>query len=340
MRRARSGATGGSRAVLLLILVAVLAGTVVLSLRLGAAELAMRDVLGALFAYNDSSYEQNVVSTLRLPRTVLGMAAGAALAVAGAAMQAVTRNPLASPAILSVNAGAAFGVVTAVSIFGLTGPSSYLWFSFAGGAVAALLVYVIGSQGAGGASPAKLALAGVIVASLLSSWTTAVLLFDQQSLDVVRFWLVGSLAGRSTHVLSIAAPFQTVMVLLLVLSGSQLNVISMGDERARSLGMNTGRVRGAVLAMVVVAAGATVAATGPIGFVGLAVPHMVRSFTGPDYRAITVGSLLVGPIVLLGADILGRVAFRPTEIQVGVVTALIGAPFLIGLARRRGAISL
>ncbi len=340
MSRTRALDSSTGRAFALFSLLVLLAGTVALSLRLGAADVTLRDVTHALFAYDESSYEQNVVRTLRLPRTLLGLSAGAALAVAGAAMQAVTRNPLASPAILGVNAGAAFGVVVAVSVFGLTGPLSYLWFSFVGGAAAAFLVYVIGAQGTGGASPAKLALAGVIVASLLSSWTTAVLLFDQQSLDVVRFWLVGSLAGRSTRVLTIAAPFQTVAVVLLLLSSAQLNVISIGDERARSLGMNTARVRGVVLALVVVAAGATVAATGPVGFIGLAVPHMVRSVTGPDYRAITLGSVLVGPTVLLGADILGRLVLRPTELQVGVVTALVGAPFLIGLARRRGAISL
>lgn len=340
MSGARSGREAGRPVLLGVGLVALLLATVMLSLRLGAAEVSTADVMRAIVAYDDASYEQNVVRTLRLPRTLIGLASGAALAVAGAAMQAVTRNPLASPAILGVNAGAAFGVVVAVAAFGLTRPLSYVWFSFAGGAAAALLVYTIGSQGVGGAYPEKLALSGVIVSSLLSSWTTGVLLFDQQSLDVVRFWLVGSLAGRSANVVTVVAPFQLLAVVLLLLSSAQLNVISIGDERARSLGMRTGRVRASVLGLVVVSAGATVAATGPIGFVGLAVPHIVRSLTGPDYRAITLGSLVVGPVVLLGADIVGRLVVRPTELQVGVVTAMVGAPFLIGLARRRGAIAL
>lgn len=305
------------------------------SLRIGALPVSTRATGAAIFAFDPASYEQTVVRNLRLPRTVLGALVGAALAVSGTSMQAITRNPLAGPSILGVNAGAAFAIVTSVYIGGITRPIHYVWFAFAGGTAAAVLVYGIGTSGQGGASPAKLALAGVIVSTLLGSWITALLLLDQQTLDVVRFWLVGSIAGRDEEVLAIMSPFLLVGVAGTLLLGHQLNVLSMGDDAARALGMRIGLVRASVAALVVLMSGAAVAAAGPIAFVGLAVPHIVRSVAGPDYRRILRHSVFAGPVVVLGADILGRVVARPSELQVGIVTALLGAPFLIGLARSR-----
>ncbi|MCG0239709.1 MAG: iron ABC transporter permease [Firmicutes bacterium] len=326
---------GVARAGLLLLATGALALTALLSLRVGSVAVSSRDVLGALFAYAPESYEQTVVRALRLPRTIVGAGVGAALALAGAGMQAATRNPLAEPALLGVNSGAAFAIVTAVYLGHLAHPLQHIWFGFLGGLGSAALVYAIGSAGPGGATPVKLALAGMVVSALLGSWTTALLLLDQQALEVVRFWLVGSLAGRDLGVFRAVSPFLLAGIGGMLLLGRHLTVLSLGEEAARSLGMHTGRVRALVVGLVALMTGAAVAAAGPIGFVGLAVPHMVRGLVGPDYRWVLPLCLVTGPLVLLGADILGRVLARPGELPVGIVTALLGAPFLIALARRR-----
>jgi iron complex transport system permease protein len=329
-----------ARSVGLLGCLAALAAIAMLSLRVGSIEITTRDAIDALFAFNPASYEQTVVRSLRLPRTLVGLCVGAALAVAGATMQAATRNPLAGPSILGVSSGAAFAIVTAVYFGELTAPWQYVWFAFAGALGASALVYAVGSAGQGGASPVKLALAGAIVSALLGAWSTALLLLDQQTLDVVRFWLAGSLAGRDLAVLATVVPFIAVGLVGTLLFGHQLNILSLGEDTARALGMRTGWVRGACALLVVLLTGAAVAAAGPIAFVGLAVPHIVRAMVGPDYRWVLPYAALVGPSLLLAADILGRVVARPSELQVGIVTAFCGAPFLIFLARRRREVEL
>lgn len=319
----------------LMVLAAAVGVFALMSLRLGSIGITTADAFNALWNYNPESYEETVVRSLRLPRTLIAMGVGAALAVAGAAMQGVTRNPLAGPSILGVNSGAAFAIVTAVFFIHLTHPLHYVWFAFPGGLAAAALVYAIGSPGPGGASPVKLALAGVIVSAILGAWTTALLLTDEQTLNVVRFWLAGSVAGRDLTVFFTVLPFIVVGVAGILLLSHQINILSLGEDTARSLGMRTGRMRGIVTILVVLLAGSSVAAAGPIGFVGLAVPHIVRVLSGPDYRWIVVFCLLAGPLLLLAADIVGRVVARPSELQVGIVTAMVGAPFLIALARQR-----
>lgn len=310
------------------------------SLRYGSISLSAADAWNALFHYNPDSYEQTVVRHLRLPRTLIGLGVGAALAVAGAAIQAVTRNPLAGPEILGVTSGAAFGVVAAVYFGQLVEPFQFVWFAFLGGLAAAALVSGVASAGPAGSSPVKLALAGVIVSSLLQSWLTGLLLLDQQTLDVVRFWMAGSLAGRSLEIYRAVLPFLAVGVAGLVALGPHLNVASLGEETARALGLKPHQIRWLVGGFSVLAVGAAVAVAGPIGFVGLAVPHIVRAVVGPDYRWVLPLSVLVGPLLLLSADLLGRVVARPAEIQVGIVTAITGAPVLIGLARRRKVVEL
>ncbi|MFZ5815204.1 MAG: FecCD family ABC transporter permease [Bacillota bacterium] len=319
----------------LLLAAIALLGIAVLSLRIGSIGITHDDAINALFNFTPDSYEQTVVRTLRLPRTVIGLGVGAAMAVAGAAMQAMTRNPLAEPSLLGVNSGAAFAVVSAIYFGHVTQPMQYVWFAFVGALAAAALVYAIGSVGTGGASPVKLALAGVIVSALLNSWLTALLLMDKQTMNVVRFWLAGSLAGRDMGVFFAVLPFLALGIGGMLLLSNQLNILSMGEEVARTLGMQTGRVRAVTALLVVLMAGAAVAAAGPIAFVGLAVPHLVRSFTGPDYRWVLPFCVLLGPLLLLTADIAGRIIARPSELQVGIVTALVGAPFLIALARQR-----
>ncbi len=321
------------RAIGLVALSLVLLVVVLLSLRIGSISITTDDAVDALFNYNHDSYEQTVVRSLRLPRTLIALGVGASLAVAGAIMQSATRNPLAGPEILGVSSGASFAIVTAVYFVGLTASWQYVWFAFAGALVASVVVYGVASAGRGGATPVKLALAGVVVTSLLGSWSSALLLLDERTLDIVRFWLAGSVAGRSLEVYQYVVPFMIVGVILGVAMSPQLNVMSLGEDTARSLGLNTSRLRAICAVIVVLMTGASVAAAGPIGFIGLAVPHIVRTIVGPDYRWIIPYCVLVGPILLLSADITGRVIVRPAELQVGIVTALCGAPFLIAIAR-------
>lgn len=332
---ASAGGARLAKGAVLLLLGAGLVVTVVLSLRIGSLGLSTADALDALFDYDPDSYEQTVVRSLRLPRTVIGLGVGAALAASGAVMQAATRNPLAGPSILGVSSGAAFAVVTAIYFVGVSSAEGYVWFAFAGAAGASLLVYGVAAAGRGGATPVKLALAGVIVSALLTSWSTALVLMDQQTLDQVRFWNAGSLAGRPIGIFWTVLPFMLVGLVGSVLLSHQLNVMSLGEDTARALGLHTGRLRLIAGVLVVLMTGAAVATAGPIGFVGLAVPHIVRIFTGPDYRWVIAYCLVVGPMLLLGADIVGRVVVRPGELQVGIITALCGAPVLIAIARRR-----
>ena len=311
-----------------------------LSLRFGSLSISTSDAWDALFNYDPTSYEQTVVRALRWPRTVIGIGVGAGLAIAGANIQAATRNPLGDPSILGINAGAAFAIASAVYFGGIGASVGYVWFAFGGALAAAALVYAVASAGRGGATPIKLALAGAIVAALLGSWTTALLLFDEQTLDVVRFWLAGSLAGRELDVFWTVAPFLALGVGISLLMARQLNVLSLGDDTARVLGLNTTRVRMFSVLAVVLLSGAAVAVAGPIAFVGLAVPHIVRGVVGADYRWVLAYSLVLGPILLLGADIVGRLVVRPAELPVGVVTAFCGAPVLVYVARHRKVMGL
>lgn len=323
-----------SRSLGLLIGVALIAAVALLSLRFGSHPVSTRDAWNAIFNYDDTNYEQLVVHTMRIPRTVIAIGVGAALAVTGAVMQAVTRNPLADSSILGVSSGASFAIVTAIFYFGITSPQGFVWFAFAGALVASVLVFIVGTSGRDGPTPVKLTLAGVVISALLGAWTSALILLDEQTMDTARFWLAGSVAGRTLETFWIVSPFLILGTIACLLIGHQLNVMSMGDETARALGMNINRTRVICGVLVVLITGAATAAAGPIGFVGLAVPHMVRSVIGPDYRWILAYSVIVGAIFLTAADILGRVVLETGELQVGIVTAVAGAPFLIYLARR------
>ncbi len=319
----------------LIALVGVLLAVGMLSLRVGSLGISTADAWNALFHYNPDNYAELVVRTLRLPRTCYAIVLGAGLGLSGTIAQAITRNPLADPSILGVSSGATLAVVIAVYFFGLTAPYQYVWFAFAGAMLAALLVFAMSTAGRGGATPAKVALAGIVISAMLGSWTSALLLLDRETMDVVRFWMAGSVAGRDLETLYWLAPFIVGGSIAGLFFGHQLNVLSLGDETARALGMKTGTLRLVGLVLVVVITGASVAAAGPIAFIGLATPHLVRSVIGPDYRWVLPYSMVVGAILLTSADVIGRVVARPSEVQVGIVTAIIGAPVLIALARRR-----
>jgi iron complex transport system permease protein len=270
-----------------------------------------------------------------VPRTVIGLGVGAALGLAGAVMQGVTRNPLADPGILGIEAGASLAVVVAIHSFGVGSLTGYIWFAFAGAAVASVVVYVLGSMGRGGATPVKLALAGAAMAAMLGSLTSAILLLDMATLDQYRFWVVGSLAGRDGTIVAQVLPFLLLGAVVALGSARSLNTLALGDDMARSLGQRVQVARAVCAVAVVVLTGAAVAAAGPIGFIGLTIPHVARAICGPDYRWVLPWSLVLGPSLLLTADIIGRIVARPGELQVGIVTAVIGAPFFIALVRRR-----
>ena len=324
----------GRRAALLAVAAGVLAMACLASVTFGARALSFGTVFEALTAFDPANGDHAVVLS-RVPRTVLALLVGGALGLAGAAMQGVARNPLADPGILGINAGAAFFVVLGIYGFGISTFLGYIWFALAGAALAAVVVYTVASLGREGATPVKLALAGAALSAGLTSLLSAVLVSSQQTLDVFRFWQAGSVAGRGWDVITAVLPFLAAGAVITLGAGRALNGLSLGDDLARGLGQRVGLSRGITALGVVLLCGAASAAAGPIAFVGLVIPHMVRSFTGPDYRWILPFSLVLAPVLLIAADIIGRLALPPGEIPVGVMTAVIGAPVFIWLVRRR-----
>ena len=315
-------------------LVGLLLAVGLASLAIGAKAIPIAAVWDALWSPTGTP-DDIIVRTLRIPRTTLGILVGVALGIAGALMQGHTRNPLADPGLLGVNAGAAFFVVVGIYALGVTSLFGYVWFAFAGAFAACVLVFVIGSLGRGGPTPVTLALAGVALAVLLQALTSALVLSDTDTLDSYRFWEVGALAGRDTVIVGQVAPFIVLGLVLAAANAPGLNLLSLGEDVARNLGHRVGLTRGMGLGAIMLLAGAAVAACGPIWFLGLIAPHVARALTGPDYRWLLPASGLVGAVVLLFADVLGRVVARPGELQVGIVLALIGVPFFIALVRRR-----
>lgn len=305
-----------------------------LSLLLGTRNVSPGTVWDAFFHYRNTD-DQAIVRDLRVPRTALGLLAGVAFGVCGAVIQAVTRNPLADTQILGINAGAALFVVFAVGILGLTSLWSYLWFAFAGVAFALILVYLLGSAGRGPATPIRLTLAGVALGAVLEGAGTAIRLVRPRAFDYLRFWDVGSLAGRPVAIAAAVAPFIAVGVGLAAVVARSLNAVALGDDLARALGTDLTRTRVLALCSVVLLAGAGTAAVGPIGFVGLMIPHLARWVVGPDQRWILAFTVICAPILMLGADIVGRLVVRPGELRVGIVTAFLGAPVLIWFVRKR-----
>ncbi|MEU6077964.1 iron chelate uptake ABC transporter family permease subunit [Micromonospora sp. NPDC047074] len=310
----------------MLLLVAV----AVLSIAVGAKQLPLSDVWQGLL-HRDSA-EHAVVYEMRLPRTLLGLIAGAALGVAGAVMQALTRNPLADPGLLGINAGASAAVATGAVLFGIGGVGGQVWFALIGAAVVTAAVYVVG--GGRGATPARLALAGAALNATLYSYVSAVMLMDTASLERLRFWTVGSLASAELSTVRTVAPFIAAGLLVALAVTRPLNALALGDDAARALGARPALVRGAVVVAITLLCGAATAACGPIVFVGLLVPHLVRALTGPDLRWLLPYCAVLAPVLLLGADVLGRVLSRPGELQVGMVTAVAGGPLFLWLVRR------
>ncbi|MEL6901519.1 MAG: iron ABC transporter permease [Cyanobacteria bacterium J06606_4] len=304
----------------------------VASVALGIADISPPEVYRALIA-PDGSTEHLIIRTVRVPRSVTAMLVGAAVSVAGAIMQGVTRNPLADPGILGINAGAAFAVVTSVFWFDAASLSVYAGFALLGAAIAAITVYGLGSLGRGGLTPLNLTIAGAALTALVSSLTTASLILSQRTLEEIRFWLAGSVAGRDIDLIIQVLPYLGSGLLLGLSMGKQLTTLSLGESVAQGLGQKTAWVKGVAAVSVVLLAGGSVAIAGPIGFIGLIVPHIVRFWAGGDYRWILPYSALVGAILLLLADISARLIIQPQELPVGIMMPLLGAPFFVYLVR-------
>ncbi|MFE7957132.1 MULTISPECIES: FecCD family ABC transporter permease [unclassified Streptomyces] len=319
------------RAAGLVLAAALLALVVVASIAIGAKQLSVGQVWHGLF--HDTGTYGDVVVDDRLARTLLGLLAGAALGLSGAVLQALTRNPLADPGLLGINAGASAAVVTAITFLGVTSLTGYVWFAFAGAAVVGALVWFLG--GSRGATPVRLALAGTAITAALYGFVQAVMIMDDAALGKMRFWTVGSLNSATDGTVRQVLPFFAAGTLLALALARPLNAMSLGDDTAKALGAHLNRTRALAMLAATVLCGAATAACGPILFVGLMVPHVVRSFTGPDLRWILPYATVLSPVLLLGADVLGRIAVRPSELQVGVVTAVLGGPVFIFLVRRR-----
>nr|WP_161558568.1 iron ABC transporter permease [Streptomyces antimycoticus] len=316
-------------------LVAVLVIAAAVSLAVGARALSPAEVWHGLFAAPDSDQRLTeirlIVRTVRMPRTVLAIVAGIALGVGGALIQGYTRNPIADTGLLGVNSGASFAVVSVIAVFGFADPFQYVWFAFLGAAGSGVVVFGLASIGRGAGNPLTLALAGQGITVFLAAMTTAVALSDQASLNALRFWNAGSVAGVGFDVIWPVALFIAVGLVLAVTTLPALNLLNLGDDVARGLGVNIVLSRTIGIAAITLLAGAATAACGPIAFLGLMVAHVARYLTGPDYRWLVPYAGLLGAVVLLLCDIVGRLVVRPGELDAGVVVALLGAPFFAAL---------
>ncbi|GGP13315.1 iron ABC transporter permease [Nonomuraea glycinis] len=319
-------------------LVVLLVVAAVVSLAVGARALSPVEVWHGLFTAPGADQRLTeitlIVQTVRVPRTVLAIVAGVALGIGGALIQGYTRNPIADTGLLGLNAGASFAVVSVILVFGLANPYQYVWFAFLGAAVAGVVVFGLASIGRGAGSPLTLALAGQGIAVFLAAMTTAVALTDQASLNALRFWNAGSVAGVGFDVIWPVVAFIVVGLLLALTTLPAVNLLNLGDDVARGLGVNIALTRTVGVVAITLLAGATTAACGPIAFLGLMVAHVARYLTGPDYRWLVPYAGLLGAVILLGCDMVGRVVVRPGELAAGIVVALVGAPFFAALVWR------
>ncbi|WP_230127148.1 iron ABC transporter permease [Bacillus sp. CECT 9360] len=290
----------------------------------------------ALEAFTDfnGSKEHLILQSVRLPRSLIAACVGASLAISGVLMQTLTKNPLASPDIFGINAGAGLAVVITVTIFSVGSTPAYTWVSFLGATIAAIGVYIVGSLGSSGLTPLKLTLAGSVVAALFASITQGFLVISETTLDQVLFWLAGSVQGRKLETLTAVLPYMAVGWVISLLIASKLNLLSMGDDIAKGLGLKVGLIKLIAASCVILLAGGAVAIAGPVGFIGIVIPHITRAIVGTDHRWVIPYSALLGSILLLVADILARYVIMPQEVPVGVMTAIIGTPFFIHIARK------
>ncbi|WP_258070528.1 iron ABC transporter permease [Pseudoclavibacter sp. AY1F1] len=324
----------GRRVSMLLISAIVLALSCAASIAIGSREVPLDQVWAAVTGGQVDQATRTAILDLRVTRTIIGLLVGAGLAVAGAIIQSVTRNPLADPGILGVTSGASFAVALAVAVLGVTNPLGYVWFAFLGAAATTVLVYFLGS-GKGGPNPLRLTLAGMAFGAVLSGIIAAIRFSDPERFNALLVWESGSFQLRTLETTLPVAPFVVAGIVLALALGRSLNALALGDDLAHSLGSSVARTRILSIIAITLLAGGATAIAGPIAFVGLMVPHLARAMVGQDQRWIMGLSVLLGPSLVLVADVLGRVVLRPGELPVGIVTAFIGAPVLVALARRK-----
>lgn len=322
-----------TRTQLCLIALAGILSTVVLSVAFGARMIHMNDIIQAIVYGKQETIGQIVVHE-RIPRTLFGLIAGSALGVSGALMQSITRNPIADPSILGVNTGAALFVVCGMAFFNMHTANQFIFMALAGAGITAIFVYIVGSMGAGGVTPIKLALAGAATSAALSSLVSAVLLPRTEVMNTFRFWQVGSISGASWEGILSVLPFIACGMVLAVLILSPLDVMVLGDDMAIGLGVKTGPVRCVGAVAGVLLCGAVTALTGPIGFVGLMVPHLIRMVFGPSLKRLFPLTAVGGAVLLTLADVAGRFLGGGGELEAGLITAFLGAPVLIIIARK------
>jgi iron complex transport system permease protein len=315
------------------------AGAALANLVFGSRTIAVDDALTAVFG-SATTPDQIVVEDLRLPRTAIALAVGASLGLAGGLMQAVTRNPLADPGLLGVNAGTSLAVVIAIFVFDLGDPSQYIWFAIVGAAAASAFVFAFGAVGRAGSATVRLALAGAALTALCTSYISVILLIDETTFDQYRFWVVGSVGGRGLGALEQVVPMMLVGLVVGLVLAPALNVLALGEDTARALGARVGSIRAGSFLAVTMLCAAAVSVAGPIIFVGLAAPHAARLIAGPDHRWLLPYAALIGAALVLVSDVLGRTVAQPREIQAGIVMTILGGPLLIVLVRRhRGKLS-
>ncbi|WP_078555024.1 FecCD family ABC transporter permease [Bacillus alkalicellulosilyticus] len=318
----------------LLFLILMFLITFCLSIMLGKISIPVTTVIDAFVNFDGTSTEHIIITTTRLTRAVLAAVIGASLGIAGALMQALTRNPLASPDLLGINAGALFFIVFAITFFSLTSLVHYMWIGFLGAGIAGAFVYILGSVGRDGLAPVKIVLAGAAITALFVSFTQGLLVINQEGIQTVLFWLAGSVAGRTLEMLYPLIPFFIGAAIIAMFLGRPINILLSGEDIAKSLGQRTLIVKLLIGVVVIVLAGGSVALGGAIGFIGLIIPHMVRGMIGVDYRWVIPFCGFMGASLLLAADIVARFIIMPQEMPIGVMTALIGTPFFIYIARK------
>lgn len=323
-----------ARLSLILFSLCMLGGTVLLSLAFGQYPVTLRQVWPAFWHPDPTSIEHVVINTIRWSRSVIAASVGAALAIAGVLMQTLTRNPLASPAIFGVNAGAVFFIVLCSQVLSLSDMSMLFWVALFGAGVAGGLVYALGNLGRDAQSPVRLVLAGAAISALFLAFTQGVLVIGQEGIDSVLFWVAGSVSGRELTTITPVLPYLFATMCAAVLLAPHINILLSGDDIATGLGQNTWLLKAALSVLIIVLAGVSVAMAGNIGFIGLIVPHMARALVGNDHKWLLPLSALWGAILLMVADVATRLIMPPEEVPIGVMTALIGAPFFIFLARK------
>ncbi|WP_338552175.1 iron chelate uptake ABC transporter family permease subunit [Paenibacillus sp. KS-LC4] len=305
------------------------------SIMFGIVKVPFAAVIDTFWAF-DGSRDQLIIQSVRLPRAMIAMLVGGSLAAAGCLMQALSRNALAGPELFGINYGAALTTVIASFFFGTTSLVLFTWSAFAGAAIAGFAVFILSSLGRQPLNSVKLVLAGATINLLLASLTQGILILNEQSLDTMRFWLAGSITGRDMQLFLAVLPYMLLGLVGSLLLAGHMNVISLGEEVAQGLGQRIIFIKLVCIGVIVVLAGSAVAIAGPIAFIGLAVPHMARYMAGTNYRWILPYAIVLGALLLLLADIAARFVLPGEELPVGVVTAFLGAPFLIYLAQRKG----